>query len=263
MDAKTGSLGGSLLKVAIPRGEARVTNQRAEDRKPGLVQHTLLWFRRRKHVVPVINVSSRGAMVHADIDARIGETVELQFAEASRTKCLVRWMREGRIGLEFVKETIVWDCFEVQEPDPEGSFPERPKAQPKSKKDRAPRHALVRMGSLLWNGMTLPVRIRNISSGGAKLESGRELAPGSEVELNLGEAGWVYAEVRWCREGQVGLRFADEFSLESLAARAREPSAPANVMLKPQYLESENSPDSPWAARFERLSLTELKPPAR
>jgi hypothetical protein len=102
------------------------------------------------------------------------------------------------------------------------------------------------------------VRLRNISAGGAKVESRRELCPGSEVELDLGEAGFQMAEVRWSKDGQVGLRFAQEFDLDSLAA-APSAAGPSPEMLKPAYLETETRPDSPWAARFDRLSVTDLK----
>ena len=83
-------------------------------------------------------------------------------------------------------------------------------------------------------------------------------APREQVELDLGEAGFRSAEVRWTADGQVGLRFHEEFDLDSLAPREGQDERPPEV-LKPAYLETELEPDSPWAARFQRLSLTELK----
>ena len=117
---------------------------------------------------------------------------------------------------------------------------------------------LLRAGTLYWSGISIPVRLRNISGGGASVESGRELCPGAEVELDLGEAGFQVAEVRWSRDGQVGLRFAAPFDIEALAPAQQSGERPPEV-LKPAYLETELQPDSPWAARFERLSLTDLK----
>jgi hypothetical protein len=125
--------------------------------------------------------------------------------------------------------------------------------------DREPRQTLLRTGTLYWSGITIPVRLRNISSGGAKIESNQQLRPGTEVELDLGESGFQVAEVRWSKDGQVGLAFAGEFDLDSLAAREAPAAAPAPDHLKPAYLETETQPDSPWAARFERLSLKELR----
>ncbi|HEX8064276.1 MAG TPA: EAL domain-containing protein [Allosphingosinicella sp.] len=100
---------------------------------------------------------------------------------------------------------------------------------------RPPRHRLIRNGRLLWEGRTLPVRLRNISAGGAMIECDNQLEPGTPVELDLAEAGTLPAEVRWCQQGQVGLHFGEEFSLGKLA-RARRKSGPP-PMVTPQYLQ--------------------------
>lgn len=250
---------GGLTKIAIKREEARVTNQRSEDRFRGLVERSTVIFRRRRHAVDVVNVSSRGAMIVSDIEPRIGEELDIQFTEANRTRCVVRWVRDGRIGLEFVNETIFWDSgrrgpvFHYEAPGEAGDADGEGDRQV----DREPRHSLLRAGTLYWSGISIPVRLRNISGGGARVESRRELRAGAEVELDLGEAGFAVAEVRWSKDGQVGLRFAEAFDLDSLTPSHGAESSPE--MLKPAYLETETQPDSPWAARFERLSLTDLK----
>lgn len=252
---------GSLAKIPIKREEARVTNMRAEDRLPGLVEETVVHFRRKKHAVRVVNVSSRGAMLEFDADARIGERIDIRFADENRTRCVVRWVREGRIGVEFVEETIFWDraqqsgaVFQHCAASDDGHGEESP-----AYVDRAPRQTLLRAGTLYWSGISIPVRLKNISATGARVEGGQELCPGCEVELDLGEAGFQTAEVRWSKDGQVGLRFADDFNLDSLAPAASAAAYPAAGHVKPAYLETETMPDSPWAARFERLSMTDLK----
>ena len=254
---------GGLSKIAIRRQEARVTDQRREDRHRDLVEQSVVHYRRRKHPVGVINVSSRGAMIETEIEPWIGEQLDIQFTEDNRTRCVVRWVREGRIGLEFVNETIFWDSEQPQDPivhqRPEQSARPDREAPARAVVEREHRHALLRRGLLYWSGISIPVRLRNISSGGARVESEQELRPGTEVELDLGEAGFQVAEVRWSRDGQVGLRFADEFDIGSLAPSHVPATAPAADMLKPAYLETELRPDSPWAARFERLSRTDLK----
>lgn len=249
---------GGLSRIAIKRQEARITNQRLEDRHHGIVAQATIVFRRKRREVGVVNVSSRGAMLACDIEPRIGESLDILFTPETKTRCAVRWIREGRVGVEFVNETIFWETdpkgpvfhYEPQA----GAAPERPKVE------REPRQRLLRSGMLYWGGVSIPVRLRNISAGGAQLEADRPLQAGAEVELDLGEAGFQVAEVRWSNDGQVGLRFAAEFDLDSLAP-AREPGTdvPVPTVLKPAYLETELQPDSPWAARFERLSLTQLR----
>jgi hypothetical protein len=257
--AKAAPVGG-LSRIPIKRQEARITNQRLEDRHHGVVAQATIVFRRKRRDVGVINVSSRGAMLAADIEPKIGESLDILFTPEARTRCAVRWVREGRVGVEFVNETIFWES------DSKGPvFRYEPQAAgdaeaERAKVDREPRQRLLRTGTLYWGGVSIPVRLRNISSGGAQLEADRPLQAGTEVELDLGEAGFQIAEVRWSNDGQVGLRFAAEFDLDSLAP-AHEPAAgiPAPTVLKPAYLETELQPDSPWAARYERLSLTQLR----
>ncbi|MEO7178677.1 MAG: PilZ domain-containing protein [Allosphingosinicella sp.] len=253
--AEGASLGG-LTKIAIKRQEARVTDQRLEDRLRGIVESTTIIFRRRRQDVAVVNVSSRGAMIRGEIEPRIGEKIELLFDGKNRTQCIVRWVRQGRIGLEFVNETIFWTSDRSTGPVFQSEKAEVPAVHAVT--DRESRHKLLRAGTLYWSGISIPVRLRNISGRGARVESGRELCPGSEVELDLGEAGFQVAEVRWSKDGQVGLRFAEAFDIESLAPAHQAERAPEVV--KPAYLETELQPDSPWAARFEKLTLTDLKP---
>lgn len=246
-----------LTKIAIKREEARVTDQRLEDRHFGVVERSTIVFRRRRFEVDVVNVSSRGAMIAIDIEPRIGEKIDIQFSDSNRTRCVVRWIRDGRIGLEFVDETIFWETggpvFAYEAPEPAASTPIHVAV------DREPRQRLLRAGTLYWSGISIPVRLRNISEGGAQVESGRALCAGAEVELDLGDGNFAYAEVRWSKDGQVGLRFAEAFDIDALAPSHGSGERPPEV-LKPAYLETELQPDSPWAARFERLSLTDLKP---
>ncbi len=257
-----GGLGG-LTAIAIRREEARVTDQRTEDRLRDRVVTSTIHFRRRNYEVRVVNVSSRGAMIESDIEAYIGEKLDIQFSEDNRTRCIVRWIRENRIGLEFADEVIVWDCSApaaaIYQPAPQPRHEAPEPSAPREVIDRRPRQTLLRKGTLYWGGVTVDVRLRNISSGGAKVESDHELRPGSEVELDLGEAGFHPAEVRWSQDGQIGLRFADDFDIGSLAPSSTPASEPAPDMLKPAYLETELRADSPWASRFERLSMTELR----
>jgi diguanylate cyclase (GGDEF)-like protein len=105
---------------------------------------------------------------------------------------------------------------------------------------RPPRHRLIRTGTLDVNGDTLPVRLRNISAGGAMVECERSVPADTSVRLDLDEAGQLDAEVRWSARGQLGMRFAKPFTLSRLARRAALPAA--GKMLTPTYL------DAPQAA---------------
>jgi diguanylate cyclase (GGDEF)-like protein len=100
---------------------------------------------------------------------------------------------------------------------------------------RPPRHRLIRMGNLRIGDEAFPVRLRNISEGGAMVECDRPFAADTRVELDLDAAGLVAAEVRWCRRGQIGLKFERRFPLGRLA-RASRARTGTGKMLTPDYL---------------------------
>ena len=101
---------------------------------------------------------------------------------------------------------------------------------------RPPRHRLIRTGTLEIGGESLPVRLRNISEGGAMIECDRALAPDTAVSLDLEEAGRLAAEIRWSARGQAGMRFAVPFTLSRLARRAGTRAIPK--VLRPSYLDA-------------------------
>jgi len=83
--------------------------------------------------------------------------------------------------------------------------------------NRPPRQGILKVASIQWNGMTIPVRVRNISTGGALLESTRTLPVGSAVQLDLPGCGHLGGEVRWSDPKRMGIQFEQEFDLRLLA----------------------------------------------
>jgi hypothetical protein len=84
--------------------------------------------------------------------------------------------------------------------------------------NRPPRQALLKLANIQWNGMQFQVRIRNISTGGAMVEGDRTLPLGSNVQLDLPEAGSLGAEVRWAESRRMGLQFDEQLDLRKLNA---------------------------------------------
>lgn len=80
---------------------------RCEPRHGGLVERATIIFRDEEYVVPVINISSRGTMIAADIAPRIGESVTIRFNNCTSIHGFVRWARDGRLGLNFGHEMIL------------------------------------------------------------------------------------------------------------------------------------------------------------
>lgn len=100
----------SALRLAgdlIPRMQRRLIDQRSEDRHDGIVERAAIMFRNQEYIVPVINISSRGTMIECDIMPRIGETIVIRFEECSPIHGFVRWVRDGKVGLNFGHEIIL------------------------------------------------------------------------------------------------------------------------------------------------------------
>jgi len=81
--------------------------QRTEPRHEGVVELGTLIFRGAEYAVPVVNISTRGAMVESALEPRLGESVMIRFDGCSPIYAFVRWMRDGRLGLNFGCEMIL------------------------------------------------------------------------------------------------------------------------------------------------------------
>ena len=87
--------------------QARHVDPRSEPRYHGLVESAVLTFRGADYAVPVIDISSRGTQIESDVLPRLGESVLIRFDGCSPIYAFVRWMRDGRLGLNFGCELIL------------------------------------------------------------------------------------------------------------------------------------------------------------
>ena len=91
----------SLNGAMIPRTVKRMIDHRVEERVPAGSETAVMEFRGRKHVVRLVNSSPSGAMVIFPLVPHIGEQVSLQLLEQGQVSARVRWVRDGRIGINF------------------------------------------------------------------------------------------------------------------------------------------------------------------
>lgn len=92
----------SLLSGSIiPRTVKRAFDQRAEPREELESQTAVMVVRGKPHVVRLANISSSGAMVIFKGVPHIGEQVTLQLLDHGVQTAYVRWVRDGRIGINF------------------------------------------------------------------------------------------------------------------------------------------------------------------
>jgi len=85
----------------IPRTVARLFDQRQEPRVEPDEKHAVLHHRGAQHRVQLINVSASGAMLEFATVPHIGERIRLQLLGRQPAAGFVRWVRDGRIGVNF------------------------------------------------------------------------------------------------------------------------------------------------------------------
>lgn len=266
--------GAELSDVAVRREESRKTDTRGDDRHRLVSRQIIVVHRRKRRKMELVNLSGGGAMIAGKLKPNLGERLELEFDEGARMEAVVRWLKEGRIGLEFAHETQI-DCSPEQRSALfrqiiERSFPDlaiaplsidaEPQAEepeengPESRRSE-PRHPLIWSGTIRLFNRDVVVRLRNISSRGALIESDVTLSPDISLVLDLGGAGSIQAKVSWAMGDQAGLVFATEFDVVKLAD-----SRPTAVPLEwdcPTYLRDAGK-ESPWEAVWGRVSMDEL-----
>lgn len=263
------ALGGDI----ISRSEARSSNHRLKDRHRLNDEKATILHEGRIIPVEIINLSAGGAMIRGAFEPRLWEIVELQLGDGFGIEVAVRWLKDGLVGLEFAHETRI-EC----DPDERDkmlldvirrSFDDQaihfapdedfgPDLNLESNRDAGNRgqmrHPLIWLGEIHYAHDSHPVRLRNVSEGGALIEVSVDYPLDAEVMLDLGEAGQFFANVAWAGGDQAGLRFREPFDIACLAM-ARPQLMPTNWRA-PAFMEGED--ESPWNENWSRSSLAEI-----
>jgi diguanylate cyclase (GGDEF)-like protein len=100
---------------------------------------------------------------------------------------------------------------------------------------REARHRLMRRAMTCIDGVTVEVKLRNISSMGAMVECPSPIAPGTELAIDIVGVGPVRGVVRWAQAGKFGVQFVQQFDLGRLAPK-KEKSNDVR-MLRPWYID--------------------------
>ncbi len=91
----------SLTGDMIPRSVRRIFDQRSEQRIEPTADQAVLECRGTRVAVELLNVSASGAMIGCDLIPCIGERVRLHLVDRPATDGFVRWVRDGRFGINF------------------------------------------------------------------------------------------------------------------------------------------------------------------
>jgi hypothetical protein len=263
----------ALDGVRVPRAETRRADHRAGDRHRLEGETASVIREGNSHRVEILNLSRGGAKIRCNFKPHLWEMVELRFGEGPGLEAAVVWIKDGCIGLEFAHETRL-DCSPEQRdalllaviqrsfPDeirlelPELLLGEESEEEELGARDEK-RHPLIWKGEILYAHDTNPVRIRNVSAGGALVDIAVDYPLGAEVLLDLGDAGQFFVTVQWVCGDQAGLRFVQPFDMACLA-NARPDVTPHSWNV-PAFLDRDAGDDSAWDERLGRSSIAEIR----
>jgi hypothetical protein len=266
-----GAKADTLNSIPVIREETRRGDTRDQDRHRLPDEQVTLTHAGRSHSVQLVNLSGGGAMVAADFEPAMWDRVELRLGENGTVECAVRWLKGGRVGLEFAHETRL-DCSADQQAAvlrdvitrsfPDLAFEGTAEAPQPAKLEIGEqrtdgRHPLIWSGTIHHDFQSSEIRLRNISETGAMVECGATLLVGSEPLLELGEDISILTTVAWAVGDSAGLKFHQPFDL-TLLSRAKPEVAPARWEA-PSYLQAGTTADSPWADEWGRKSVSELR----
>jgi hypothetical protein len=209
-----------LSSIRIRREQSRSLDQRRQDRRDAHIEPARI-HADGVYDVQLINVSTSGLMIAAPgVILHIGQELEIELGGCDPALCFVRWIRGDRMGLEFSDETNVIAPSSVKqlilrnlraEQGPASGGP----AQARS--DRTGRQRLRWSALICYDDETATAQVRNISAEGALVECEWDFYVGTPLVLALDRVGSVGAIVRWCRGGQLGLKFLGTFDMQRLA----------------------------------------------
>jgi hypothetical protein len=233
-----------LDSVPVKRESRIRQDSRNEDRHRLVDERATVDFNGVSHEVELINLSGGGAMIAGPLEPMLWDHVDLHLGKHGTIECVVRWIRDGNIGLEFAHETrLDWPSDQVatvlrhviERTFPHIAFPEsdenqavpRPAPAPAAEQKpreresvnehrAAPRHPLIWNGTLHHDFQSSAVRVRNISASGAMIETQATVRLGTEPLLELSPAVSLSATVEWTVGDQVGLRFHSPFDMNLL-----------------------------------------------
>ena len=264
----------ALDGVRVSRAEARRGDHRDGDRHRLEGETAKALYKNKLRDVEIVNLSRGGAMIRCNFRPRLWDMVELRLGEGPGLEGAVRWIKSGSIGLEFAHETklecspeeraaillnVIQRSFpdEVTFDEPEaGHSGETSEEEELGARDEK-RHPLIWKGEIHFAHDSNPVRLRNVSQGGALVDIATDYPLGAEVMLDLGDAGQFFVTVQWICGDQAGLRFSEPFDLACLA-NARPDVTPHSWSV-PTFLDRNDEEDSAWDERWGRSSVAEMR----
>lgn len=157
-----------------------------------------------RHPCSLHKLSAAGATLRLDMALEPGATMQLELANGLSVAGTVAWCSDGEAGLHFAEPIDVI-----------GTIARNLVALPAERRDM-PRVEIVQTIHVRAGSKVELARTRNISQGGAGIETRLDLTPGEPVQLIFDSLRPLDGTVRWVRGSQAGIEFAEELGWQTL-----------------------------------------------
>lgn len=203
-----------MLDVASSDGETEFTTislsqnaPAALDRRTGqrymtVLQAGKLVTGKFQELCLIRNISSGGMMAEIFAPVDEGERVGVEFKAGTVIDGVVRWVREGRSGIEFLEKI---DVHEILAPHQGRMSP------------RSPRLDIDGMATLEIEDDEIELPVLNISQGGIKVSMHPALETGLDLIVNIEGLPLRASSVRWIGEECAGIAFNNIMPLSKVA----------------------------------------------
>lgn len=156
------------------------------------------------HLCRVRNISADGMLVECDTPLSVDEPVTIELRNLNVVTAHVRWIRDGRIGIQFDATADVEDLLQ----QPAGM-----KLRP-----RAPR-----LGAdcpiVIWHiGRNHSATLIDVSQTGCRLKVAEPFVAGADVRITIPDLPARRATLRWSGNGLAGFAFNEPLSFAELKA---------------------------------------------
>ena len=157
----------------------------------------------RRELCLIKNVSAGGMLIRAYSALAVGAKVGMELKQGEIIPARVSWTRDECAGIAFDVPVDVVDLLASSADGP---------------KQRMPRIQICCVASVRQDGDVYPMRARDISQGGVKVESDRNLKLGAEVVVTLPGLPPMPGIVRWQDGKCFGVTYNRLLALSDLVA---------------------------------------------
>ncbi|MEM8694647.1 MAG: PilZ domain-containing protein [Pseudomonadota bacterium] len=189
------------------------TDRRSGERYMSVLQAGKIMTDTLQELCLIRNISSRGVMAEIFAPLKIGTAVQIEFKAGASVSGSVRWIKDGRAGIEFDEEI---DVHHVLAPHTGRMAP------------RAPRLNIDGMAKVTVGNAHERLQVFDISQGGIKVAAGMFLETGLDVVVEIEGLPVRASVVRWVGDRCAGISFNRVMPLDQVAYWAAQQGITAN-----------------------------------